>query len=155
MDSQLKPWLLEVNVSPSLMGSSPLDRKIKGTLMADIFHLVGFMPYDGQAIKKDEKKAARDKLKGVVSKVKNKNLSRRQDAWRRNPSPDSIDMAELSAEDWEVIYEAEDENARSVTEVASQLVSRLASQRVSESVGQIAGSSFRLFVFSSISQLVN
>jgi hypothetical protein len=29
MDKALKPWLLEVNVSPSLMGSSPLDRKIK------------------------------------------------------------------------------------------------------------------------------
>lgn len=29
MDKALKPWLLEVNISPSLMGSSPLDRKIK------------------------------------------------------------------------------------------------------------------------------
>ncbi|CAN0502200.1 unnamed protein product, partial [Ectocarpus sp. 8 AP-2014] len=42
LDEALKPWLLEVNISPSLFGSSALDRRIKGTLMADIFHLVGF-----------------------------------------------------------------------------------------------------------------
>ena len=29
LDSRLNPHLLEVNVSPSLMGSSPLDKKIK------------------------------------------------------------------------------------------------------------------------------
>ncbi|OQS06568.1 tubulin polyglutamylase [Thraustotheca clavata] len=41
LDSSLEPWLIEVNVSPSLMGSSPLDKRIKGLLMSDIFHLVG------------------------------------------------------------------------------------------------------------------
>ncbi|RHY17021.1 hypothetical protein DYB25_004050, partial [Aphanomyces astaci] len=41
VDSALEPWLIEVNVSPSLMGSSPLDKRIKGLLMSDIFHLVG------------------------------------------------------------------------------------------------------------------
>jgi tubulin polyglutamylase TTLL4 len=50
LDTNFKPWLLEVNVSPSLMGSSPLDRSIKGTLMADVFHLVGFQPYDDQVM---------------------------------------------------------------------------------------------------------
>ena len=44
LDAHLKPWLIEVNISPSLMGASPLDRKIKGTLMADIFHLIGVRP---------------------------------------------------------------------------------------------------------------
>ena len=29
IDSNLKPWLLEINVCPSLSSSSPLDRKIK------------------------------------------------------------------------------------------------------------------------------
>jgi tubulin polyglutamylase TTLL4 len=29
IDSLLKPWLLEVNVCPSLSSTSPLDRKIK------------------------------------------------------------------------------------------------------------------------------
>ena len=39
LDSKLEPHLLEVNISPSLMGASPLDRKIKGTLVADILHV--------------------------------------------------------------------------------------------------------------------
>lgn len=41
LDSNLKPWLIEVNVSPSLMGGSPLDKRVKGLLLSDIFHLVG------------------------------------------------------------------------------------------------------------------
>lgn len=46
LDSQLQPHLLEVNVSPSLMGGSPLDKKIKGTLVADVLHTVGIYPHD-------------------------------------------------------------------------------------------------------------
>ena len=42
IDSKLRPWLLEVNVCPSLSSSSPLDKQIKTTLLCDIFHLVGF-----------------------------------------------------------------------------------------------------------------
>merc|ERR1712139_660921 len=45
LDQELKPWLLEVNVSPSLSSSSPLDRRIKTTLCADMLTLVGFRPY--------------------------------------------------------------------------------------------------------------
>lgn len=41
IDSKLKPWILEVNVSPSLSSSSPLDRKIKHLLLSDILNLVG------------------------------------------------------------------------------------------------------------------
>lgn len=52
LDSNLNPHLLEVNVSPSLMGSSPLDKKIKGTVIADIFHIVGIYPHDAKLLKK-------------------------------------------------------------------------------------------------------
>ncbi|KAE9000048.1 hypothetical protein PR003_g18706 [Phytophthora rubi] len=41
LDSKLRPWLIEVNVSPSLMGGSPLDRRVKGLLLSDTFHLIG------------------------------------------------------------------------------------------------------------------
>lgn len=41
LDRALTPWLIEVNVSPSLMGASPLDKRIKGRLLSDMFHLVG------------------------------------------------------------------------------------------------------------------
>jgi len=46
MDSKLKPWLLEVNVCPSLSSSSPLDKTIKTKLLCDTLHLVGFVPFD-------------------------------------------------------------------------------------------------------------
>lgn len=45
LDEHLKPWLIEVNVCPSLSSSSPLDRQIKTTMISDVLHLVGFVPY--------------------------------------------------------------------------------------------------------------
>lgn len=44
LDDTLKPWLLEVNLSPSLNCNSPLDLKIKGQLIADLFNLIGIRP---------------------------------------------------------------------------------------------------------------
>jgi hypothetical protein len=46
IDNNLNPWLLEVNLSPSLACDSPLDQKIKGNLIADLFTLAGIVPLD-------------------------------------------------------------------------------------------------------------
>ncbi|XP_035023314.1 tubulin polyglutamylase TTLL5 isoform X1 [Hippoglossus stenolepis] len=46
IDSNLKPWLLEVNLSPSLACDAPLDLKIKASMVADMFSLVGFACQD-------------------------------------------------------------------------------------------------------------
>ena len=46
IDSDLKPWLIEVNLSPSLATESPLDLTIKGNLLADTFNLCGVRRYD-------------------------------------------------------------------------------------------------------------
>ena len=46
VDAKLRPWLLEVNVSPSLSSSSPLDKQIKTTLLSDTLYLVGFRLID-------------------------------------------------------------------------------------------------------------
>lgn len=46
IDSDLKPWLLEVNLSPSLATESPLDLFIKGNLIADTFNLTGIRAFD-------------------------------------------------------------------------------------------------------------
>ncbi|CAL8111533.1 unnamed protein product [Orchesella dallaii] len=42
IDQELKPWLLEVNISPSLHSSSPLDLAVKGPLIKEVFNIVGF-----------------------------------------------------------------------------------------------------------------
>jgi hypothetical protein len=43
IDETYKPWLLEVNLSPSLNCDSPLDHRIKGTMLAEIFTLIGII----------------------------------------------------------------------------------------------------------------
>ena len=42
VDYRLNPWLLEVNLSPSLACDSPLDQKIKSNMITDLFNLAGF-----------------------------------------------------------------------------------------------------------------
>ncbi len=46
IDAKLRPWLLEVNVSPSLSSSSPLDKQIKSSLLSDTLYLIGFRLID-------------------------------------------------------------------------------------------------------------
>uniref|UniRef100_A0A1Y1KUX1 Tubulin polyglutamylase TTLL4 n=2 Tax=Photinus pyralis TaxID=7054 RepID=A0A1Y1KUX1_PHOPY len=42
LDEQLKTWLLEVNISPSLHSQSPLDEYVKGPMIQSMFNLVQF-----------------------------------------------------------------------------------------------------------------
>lgn len=46
IDDELNPWLLEVNLSPSLTCDSPLDHRIKAHLVADLFNLAGVTNID-------------------------------------------------------------------------------------------------------------
>ncbi|CAG7826368.1 unnamed protein product, partial [Allacma fusca] len=42
LDENFKPWLLEVNISPSLHSSSPLDLAVKGHLVKEVFNIAGY-----------------------------------------------------------------------------------------------------------------
>ncbi|EEB14624.1 conserved hypothetical protein [Pediculus humanus corporis] len=46
IDSTLKPWLLEVNLSPSLGCDSPLDVRIKSAMLTDLLTLIGLPVVD-------------------------------------------------------------------------------------------------------------
>ncbi|XP_044745642.1 tubulin polyglutamylase TTLL5 isoform X2 [Coccinella septempunctata] len=46
IDDNFKPWLLEVNLSPSLGCDSPLDVRLKSAMMADLLTLVGIPAVD-------------------------------------------------------------------------------------------------------------
>ena len=61
IDSDLKPWLLEVNLSPSLATDSPLDHTIKSTLITDAFNLVGVKRFDR---KKESLNKIKHRMKG-------------------------------------------------------------------------------------------
>jgi tubulin polyglutamylase TTLL4 len=40
-----------VNVACSLASSSPLDRRVKGSMMTDLLHIIGIVPYDKKVVK--------------------------------------------------------------------------------------------------------
>jgi tubulin polyglutamylase TTLL5 len=46
VDSAAKPWLVEVNLSPSMATDSPLDHRIKSELIADTLNIVGIKPFN-------------------------------------------------------------------------------------------------------------
>ena len=46
IDSELKPWLLEANLSPSFSAESPLDLKLKTQVISDAFNLIGIKKFD-------------------------------------------------------------------------------------------------------------
>jgi hypothetical protein len=46
LDENINPWLIEVNLSPSLCCDSPLDHKIKTELIAECFNLARVLPND-------------------------------------------------------------------------------------------------------------
>ena len=54
IDRDFKPWLLEVNVSPSLSSSSPMDKYIKTLLLSDSLYLTGFHLFDRKQLEKDK-----------------------------------------------------------------------------------------------------
>ncbi|OQR92907.1 tubulin-tyrosine ligase family [Achlya hypogyna] len=56
LDASLRPWLLEVNVFPSMSSSSPMDKRIKTTLVCDTFQLVGLPACNIDAALEEAKK---------------------------------------------------------------------------------------------------
>ncbi|XP_071479544.1 tubulin monoglutamylase TTLL4-like [Diadema antillarum] len=43
LDENLKPWILEVNISPSLHSNAELDVQVKGQMMKDLLNISSFM----------------------------------------------------------------------------------------------------------------
>lgn len=46
IDADLKPWLLEVNLTPALSCDSPLDQKVKSNCIADLLSMAGVVKMD-------------------------------------------------------------------------------------------------------------
>ena len=99
LDSNLKPWLLEVNVAPSLSSGSILDKQIKTSLMCDVFTLVGIIPVDRTSLKKEEKKLRHN----LNPRTKFKNYS---------AIMNSKELGELNDEEVRIIAENQEEMQR-------------------------------------------
>jgi len=105
IDSNLKPWLMEVNICPSLSSSSPIDKKIKNMLIADMLNLIG-IPYNISDQKKKKEKDRNLYYSSPDRKLFSKNVNNLKDLSADN----CIDL--LSAEDWLILFESEEELSR-------------------------------------------
>lgn len=65
LDTALQPWLIEVNTGPSLSAPSALDMHIKHRMLANLFNLVGFVPYDRARFEAEEGARRQARLTGV------------------------------------------------------------------------------------------
>lgn len=107
LDRHLKAWILEVNVSPSLSSSSPLDKKIKNTLMTDAFHLMGIVPFDPKKHEKDKEATKMNRLLGLDRSSRVGTTRHRNVRELSTMGPEDLLPDELA-----VICETEDELAR-------------------------------------------
>merc|ERR1719162_1430149 len=64
VDDSLKPWLLEVNIYPSLSSTSPYDKRVKSNLIADTFTLAGFAPFDHDLVDRALREERENRLLG-------------------------------------------------------------------------------------------
>lgn len=62
IDWKLKPFLLEVNHSPSFHTDAQIDRDIKESLLIDTFNILNFHQCDKKKILEEDKKRVRDRL---------------------------------------------------------------------------------------------
>ncbi|XP_040824400.1 tubulin polyglutamylase TTLL13P-like [Ochotona curzoniae] len=62
LDHKLKPWLLEVNHSPSFTTDSRLDREVKDALLCDAMTLVNLRGCDKKKVIEEDKRRVKERL---------------------------------------------------------------------------------------------
>lgn len=72
IDENLRPWLIEVNASPSLARENALDHRVKNAVIRDIIQLLDVAPYDRAAL-------ARIMRRRLTNIAKNRHLHGRND----------------------------------------------------------------------------
>ena len=109
IDSAHKPWLLEVNTSPSLACDTPLDAAIKSQVVRDTLNLARLQQYS--RVEADDWVEHQRRLRMQGERNNRRQLAdnmRRRDVCSGLISP----LADLTDDDADVIREAEDELAR-------------------------------------------
>ncbi|NWS59927.1 TTLL5 polyglutamylase, partial [Chunga burmeisteri] len=122
IDDTLKPWLLEVNLSPSLACDAPLDLKIKASMLSDMFTLVGFVCQDpGQRSSRAIYHSSESVRRNPYQKLQRTRPLSASDAEIKNPIPSSREKATgrqgssvlgLSMEEIKVLRRVREENER-------------------------------------------
>ena len=109
LDDALKPWLLEVNLSPSLAADTPLDLQIKTRMLSDLLTLVNIVPYDREAHRQELER--REKMR--FERLARGEPATKQTFRMRSPGLGGIDTAALSAEGQRAVHDMDAEAERS------------------------------------------
>lgn len=107
LDDHLKPWLLEVNIFPSLSSSSPFDKRVKTMLVADALTLAGIVPFDHDLVDKAVKEDNLKRLQGLCQRA-SPLVSRSHTV----NSVSSAPLRDLGEAEWQLIVESYDEYMR-------------------------------------------
>lgn len=62
LDRKLKPWLIEVNHSPSFHTDAPLDKEVKEGLLYDTFNLIDLYANDKRKCIEEDKRKVKERL---------------------------------------------------------------------------------------------
>ncbi|NWR50733.1 TTLL4 polyglutamylase, partial [Regulus satrapa] len=124
LDENLKPWILEVNISPSLHSNSPLDVSIKGQMIRDLLNLAGFvLPSMDSVASRTQTgsgstcslgSALKEKPKPLSEYLKAEKMKRAYYLMQKIPDQDfySSVLDILTPDDVRILVETEDEYSR-------------------------------------------
>lgn len=68
LDKKLKPWLIEVNHSPSFHTDAPLDKEVKEGLLHDTLDLIDLYSNDKRKCMEEDKRKVKERLLRQKSK---------------------------------------------------------------------------------------
>ncbi|KAJ3276288.1 hypothetical protein HDV01_005736 [Terramyces sp. JEL0728] len=101
LDDTLKPWLMEVNISPAMKGSCDMDFKLKSSLIVDIFNTIGIKMKDVELARNHIKKkvvVGNKVFLSVSERIKHRSVLLGEDV-----------LSNLLPDDLRVLCETEDE----------------------------------------------
>ena len=94
LDSDLNPWILEVNLSPSFATDSPLDFEVKANLITDTLNLVG--------VRKNQPKSLKNMKKHKIGRQNTFNNNEDSPSKRKKVLSPDKKVAQLNYDDIEV-----------------------------------------------------
>jgi tubulin polyglutamylase TTLL6/13 len=106
LDNKLKPWLIEVNHTPSFATDSPLDFKIKKGVIMDTFKLLSMSFYKKQKFKREKQMEFQTRaIKGKVKQTREmKDAIKKKKNDKRHKAESRIQT------DYELIFPSENFN---------------------------------------------
>ncbi|XP_018426949.1 PREDICTED: tubulin polyglutamylase TTLL6 [Nanorana parkeri] len=83
VDKKLKPWLLEVNHSPSFTTDSRLDREVKDALLFDTLNLINLRACDKRKVIEEDKRRVKERLlqRNLPKETKREQFETSQAVW--------------------------------------------------------------------------